>query len=244
MKNRSLLNFLLFLFFLLSACTSNKPSSPTSSDANQPPPEAAQKPDSAPAQVATPTPPEPPPKPPAPKPVVIPSGTVLTVRLQQALGSKTNQQGDQFEATLGEPVIVNGKTIVPVGAEATGTVTEAHPAGRFKGGAALNLVLDSITILGTAYPVHTMSMTQTSKGKGKRTATMVGGGAGVGALIGGLAGGGKGAAIGALVGGGAGTAGAGLTGNRNITLPAESAVSFQMTASLTIHPVTADAPAQ
>ena len=63
---------------------------------------------------------------------------------------------------------------------------------------------------------------------------MVGGGAGGGALIGGLAGGGKGAAIGALVGAGAGTVGAALTGKRDITLPAESALSFQMTGPLTL----------
>jgi hypothetical protein len=63
---------------------------------------------------------------------------------------------------------------------------------------------------------------------------MVGGGAGLGALIGGLAGGGKGAAIGALAGAGAGTAGAGLTGNRDVTLPAESVVSFQLQTPLEI----------
>jgi hypothetical protein len=68
---------------------------------------------------------------------------------------------------------------------------------------------------------------------------MVGGGAGAGALIGGIAGGGKGAAIGALVGGGAGTAGAGMTGNNNdITLPVESAVSFKLTAPVTLKPPT------
>ena len=63
---------------------------------------------------------------------------------------------------------------------------------------------------------------------------MVGGGAGVGALIGGLAGGGKGAAIGAIAGAGAGTAGSAFTGNRDITLPAESVVSFKLEAPLEI----------
>jgi hypothetical protein len=52
--------------------------------------------------------------------------------------------------------------------------------------------------------------------------------AGVGALIGGLAGGGKGAAIGALAGAGAGGAGSAFTGNKDVVLPAESAVSFKL----------------
>jgi len=73
-----------------------------------------------------------------------------------------------------------------------------------------------------------------SKGKGKRTAAMVGGGAGGGALIGGLAGGGKGAVIGGLIGAAAGTGGAGLTGNRDITLPAETALDFKLARSVEI----------
>jgi hypothetical protein len=63
---------------------------------------------------------------------------------------------------------------------------------------------------------------------------LIGGGAGAGALIGGLAGGGKGAAIGALAGAGAGTAGAALTGNKDIVIPAESMVNFHLTAPVTI----------
>ena len=76
--------------------------------------------------------------------------------------------------------------------------------------------------------------TQTTKGKGKRTGVLIGGGAGVGAAIGAIAGGGKGAAIGALAGGGAGTAGSAYTGNKEIVLPAESAVAFALKAPLTI----------
>jgi len=105
---------------------------------------------------------------------------------------------------------------------------DAKPLGRFKGGAVLQLRLDSININGSDRPVQTSAITRSATGKGKRTAVLAGGGAGLGALIGGLAGGGKGAAIGALAGGGAGGAGAAFTGNKDIVLPAESALSFKL----------------
>jgi hypothetical protein len=168
---------------------------------------------------------------------VIPAGTVITVRLNQPVGSKTSKQGDRFEAVVAEPVAIDGKTVIPAGAPAAGIVTEAHAAGRFKGGATLNVVLDRLMVNGQGYKIDTAAMTQESKGKGKRTATMIGGGTAGGALIGGLAGGGKGAAIGALVGAGAGTAGAAFTGgNRDVTLATESAVAFQLKSPLTLPP--------
>lgn len=165
---------------------------------------------------------------PQPKPLVVPAGTVITVRLGQTLGSKTSQAGETFSATVATPVEIGGKTAIPSGAAASGTVVDAKPLGRFKGGAALEVRLDSVNINGTDHPIQTSPLVRTEKGKGKRTAVMAGGGAGLGALIGGLAGGGKGAAIGALAGGGAGTAGAAFTGNKDIVLPAESAVSFKL----------------
>lgn len=167
-------------------------------------------------------------KPEASKPLVVPAGTVLTVRLGQAVGSKISSAGETFTATVASPVAIDGRTAIPAGASATGNVVDAKPLGRFKGGASLQLRLTSITVNGADQAISTSSVVRTEKGKGKRTAVMAGGGAGLGALIGGLAGGGKGAAIGALAGAGAGTGGAAFTGNKDIVLPAESALSFKL----------------
>jgi hypothetical protein len=161
---------------------------------------------------------------------------VISVVLDETIGSKTSQPGQTFTASVREPVEVDGRVAIPKGARASGIVKDAKPAGRFKGGAALELTLTSIEVHGKNYDVHTTSPNETSKGKGKRTAAMVGGGAGGGALIGGLAGGGKGALIGGLIGAAAGTGGAGLTGNRDITLPAETPLTFKLVEPLEIHP--------
>jgi hypothetical protein len=174
--------------------------------------------------------------PPRPRPIVVPAETVISVVLDERVGSKVSTPGQTFTATLREPVDVDGKVAIPKGARATGIVKDAKPAGRFKGGAVLELTLTSIEVNGMNYDVHTTAPTETSKGKGKRTAAMVGGGAGGGALIGGLAGGGKGAIIGGLIGAAAGTGGAGLTGNRDITLPAETPITFKLVEPLEIKP--------
>jgi hypothetical protein len=162
------------------------------------------------------------------RPLIVPAGTVLTVRLGQAVGSKISSPGQTFAATVAAPVEVDGKTAIPAGATASGIVVDAKPLGRFKGGAVLQLRLTSITVNGSEKSIATSSVVRTQKGKGKRTAVMAGGGAGLGALIGGLAGGGKGAAIGAVAGAGAGTGGAAFTGNKDVVLPAESALSFKL----------------
>jgi hypothetical protein len=174
--------------------------------------------------------------PPRPRPIVVPAETVISVVLDEPVGSKISTPGQNFSASVREPVEVDGRLAIPKGARASGIVKNAKPAGRFKGGAALELTLTSIQINGTNYDVHTTAPNEVSKGKGKRTAAMVGGGAGGGALIGGLAGGGKGALIGGLIGAAAGTGGAGLTGNREITLPAETPLTFKLVDPLEIRP--------
>lgn len=173
---------------------------------------------------------------PAPQPVVVQSGTVLTIRTSQGLSSKTSQSGQTFLATLAQPIGVNGKTALPSGSTVRGTVVSAKAKGKIKGQGELSLTLTSISVGGHTYSIQTNVLSNNTKGKGKRTAATTGGGAAGGALIGGIAGGGKGAGIGALIGAGAGFIGGAVTGNKQIEIPAESALSFTLGAPLTLPP--------
>jgi hypothetical protein len=214
----------LCLLFALAGCQKSADQQTAATDANSSSPDSSAS-SSKPAAKETP---------PRPRPIVVPAETVISVVLDESISSKTATPGQNFSASVREPIEVDGRVAIPKGARATGIIKDAKAAGRFKGGAALELTLASIEINGTSYDVHTTAPNETSKGKGKRTAAMVGGGAGGGALIGGLAGGGKGALIGGLIGAAAGTGGAGLTGNRDISLPAETPISFKLVDPLEI----------
>lgn len=180
--------------------------------------------------------PAPTPAPPPPQPIVVPSGTSLVVTVDQALGSKTSQSGQTFLATLARSVSIGGATAIPKGSHVTGTVITAKEKGKIKGEGQLSLALTGVTILGQNYDIQTGTLDSTVKGKGKRTAATTGGGAAGGALIGGIAGGGKGAGIGALVGAAGGFVGGALTGNKQIEIPAETALTFTLSKSLTLPP--------
>jgi len=173
---------------------------------------------------------------PKPKAIVVPAGTVLTVRTGQGLSSKNSQTGQTFLAELAQPVSVGGRSALPTGSTVSGTVVTAKAKGKIKGEGQLDLALTSISLGGHTYSIQTNVLSSTVKGKGKRTAGTTGGGAAGGALIGGIAGGGKGAAIGAGVGAAAGFIGGALTGNKQIEIPAESALSFTLAQPLTLPP--------
>jgi len=176
------------------------------------------------------------PAPAPPEPIVVPAGTILTVRVGQTLSSKTSQTGQTFLATLAQQVNVQGTAAIPVGSTISGTVVAAKEKGKVKGEGQLALALRSITVLGQTFNIQTDVLENTVKGKGSRTAKTTGGGAAGGALIGGLAGGGRGAAIGALAGAGVGLVGGAATGNQQIEIPVESALSFRLSAPLTLPP--------
>ena len=154
----------------------------------------------------------------------------MVVTIGQTISAKHSNVGDSFSGTLAQSVVVHGVNIFRAGTPVTGTVLASKGAGRFKGSGDLGIGINRIG----NYSVSTSEYETTQKGKGKRTAGFVGGGAGGGALIGGLAGGGKGALIGGLLGAGAGTAGAAFTGNKDVTVPAESVVTFKLAAPITV----------
>jgi len=168
------------------------------------------------------------------QPLVVPSGTAITISLGSAIGSRLSKPGDTFTGSVAKDVVVGNAVAIPQGANVSGTVADAKPLGKFKGGAALQVRLDSVQIKGADVPVQAAARSFSEKGKGKRTAVLTGGGAALGGIIGALAGGGKGAAIGAAAGAGAGAGGSAFTGNKEIVLPAESDLSFELSQPLEV----------
>ncbi len=180
--------------------------------------------------------PPPPPPPPPPQKVTIPAGTQLTVRLNDGLDSERNQVGDTFHGSLSAPIVINGETVIPSGADVVGRVADVKSAGRFAGGSVLTLELTSIATNGKSYNIQTNQWSRSGTGEGKKTATKVVGGAALGAIIGGLAGGGKGAAIGAPAGAAAGTGVSAAQKGQQIKLAPEAVLNFQIINTLTVMP--------
>lgn len=167
----------------------------------------------------------------APRTVTVPAGTSIHIRLSTGLNTGSTDAGSAFSGTLAEPLAVNGVTVAPQGSSVSGRVTNVVSSGRLKRPAEISLMLTSITPTG-GQPVSVSTQTWGVSGKShkKRNILMAGGGAGVGALIGAVAGGGKGAAIGGMAGAAGGTGVAYATGKKEISLPAETAMTFRLTA--------------
>ena len=171
----------------------------------------------------------------APPPITIPAGTLLNVLLPEGIEVDAAQAGMTFKALLDDPVMIDGKVVIPRNVPLVLQATKVEQAGKMKGADKITLKANSITFGGRKYDIVTTVVEQKGSGEGKKTTRKVLGGAGLGAVIGGIAGGGTGAAIGAV----AGTATGAIIssqGTEHLTLPAETRLQFNLTAAVIVQP--------
>jgi hypothetical protein len=165
---------------------------------------------------------------PVPKQVTVPAGTRILIRTIDPIDSRKQQAGYRFTATLETNLQVGRTVVAPRGTKIYGHLTQASSAGRMKGSSQLTLELTDIVINGTAHRLLTSTFEMKGQGEGKKTAGKVVGGAGLCALIGGIAGGGSGALIGLGAGAAGGTVMAGSKKGQQLSIPSESVLEFQL----------------
>ena len=191
-----------------------------------------------PMQAAPPTQAAPPaaaPQGPVEKQITIAAGTVIPVRMTDALDTKTAQPNDVFHGTLASDLNAQGVVALPRGTPILGRVVDAKGAAHFTGSSLLTIELTQLTAHGQKVSLVTDAYSKEGKARGKDTAVKTGAGAAVGALIGALAGGGKGAAIGAAAGGGTGAGINAITKGQEVQIPAESLLNFKLQSPITVN---------
>jgi hypothetical protein len=163
------------------------------------------------------------------------AGTPIAVRTLGEVSTKTSANGSLFEATLAEPLVVDGYVVAPRGASVEGVVTNSDPGGKVKGVASITVGLRSISMAdGRRLAVKTSGVSQDAASSKKKDAAKIGITTGIGAAIGAIAGGGKGAAIGAGAGAAGGTGVVMATRGNPAVIPAESPLTFKLSAPVTV----------
>jgi hypothetical protein len=196
-----------------------------------PTPDAQAQPVPPPAQPSLPPTPPPPPQ---PRQIEVSANSTLTVRMIDGVDSSVNSAGEIFHASLESPLVVDNDVVVPRGADIYVRLVSASSAGRMKGKSELHLELVKMEFQGRSYPLVSSTYSATGSSRGKNTAAKVGGGAALGAIIGALAGGGKGAGIGAGVGAAGGAIYQGSTKGKQVKIPAETRLDFQLEQPVTV----------
>lgn len=196
-----------------------------------PPPDPADAPVPPPAPQPAPAPPPPPPQ---PRQVPVPSGTTVNIRMIDGVDSAVNRAGEIFHASLDAPIVVANEVVVPRGADVYVRLVSASSAGHMTGKSELHLELIKLEFHGQSYPLVSSTYSLAGSSRGKNTAEKVGGVAALGAIIGALAGGGKGAAIGAGVGAAGGGVYQGATRGKQVKIPSETKLDFQLDQPFTV----------
>ncbi len=208
---------------------------PAESVAYVSPPDPEPNPEPAPEAQPVP-PPQPPPPPPRPQPrlVQIPASSTMTIRMIDGVDSSVNHAGEIFHGALEAPLVVDNQVIVPRGADVYIRLSNSSSAGHMTGKSELHLELVKMDFQGQSYPLVSSTYSVTGSSRGQDTAKKVGGAAVIGAVIGALAGGGRGAAIGAGVGAGGGAVYQGATKGKQVKIPSETKLDFQLAQPLTV----------
>ncbi len=158
----------------------------------------------------------------------IPNGTQITIRMIDGVNSEETRLGQTFRASVDEPVMVDGQTVVPRGADAFVKLVEDKQSGKFEGRTVLTLVLQQVMVNGRMVDVTTGDVSEASNSRGSRTAKVVGGTTALGAIVGAIAGGGKGAAIGAASGAAVGGTAQAVTKGQVVKIPSETRLTFTL----------------
>jgi hypothetical protein len=185
----------------------------------------------------------------------VPAGTALIVRLDTTLATFSNHVGDPFQGSITQPIMVNGTTLIPVGATVEGRVTKISEPRRISGKPTIGLLPEAVilstgerfyldaTLIDTN--IHGSDVNQEGQFKGfghdRRDQLEVGGGTAGGMLVGGLIGGGPGILIGGAVGATATTA-HWLAKHRSATLPAGTELTLELNRPLTMGTAPVAAP--
>jgi hypothetical protein len=215
-----------------------QPPAPAPIERNTPAPAPAPPPPGPAVAQVQPPPPPPPPAAPVAHNITLPAGTDIPVRITQTLDSATTQTGDKFTGVVASDIVVDNLVVLAQGTPVTGHVDEAHDAAHFKGSSLLTISLSAINRKGEHIDVATDPYTKQGEGRGKNSAEKIGGGAAVGAILGGILGGGKGAAIGSVAGGGVGAGAQGVTRGQQVQIASETVVRFKLSDAIIVRVTT------
>ena len=169
---------------------------------------------------------------------MLPAGTQLVIVTNEQIDSNTARQGQTFSAQVDQDVVdSSNELIVPKGSPAALIIRTATGGG--VGNPEITLDINSLTVRGRRYTVSTRDLQEKGNGgigKNKRTAEYIGGGAVAGTIIGAILGHGKGAAIGAAAGAAAGAGVQVLTKGKEVRVPAETILRFNLDQAVTLAP--------
>ena len=178
---------------------------------------------------------------------LVPAGTALMVRLDTTLATFSNKVGDPFRASITQPVVINGQTVIPVGATVEGRVTKVTEPRRISGRPTIGVLPEAVILpTGERYYLDA-TLTDTSikggdvnnegqfKGSGheRRDTIEQGGGTAGGMLIGGLVGGPVGILVGGAIGAGS-TTGHWLGKHHSAVLPAGTELTLELNRPITM----------